>query len=206
MEYTSPHNTPICIMKRIILLLTALTLISCQAKEGAKNPMETTDKAPKEPTKKVIKTDAEWKKILTDEQFRIARKSGTEAPNGEVYKQFKKQGAGAYHCAGCGAKLFSSKEKFDARCGWPAFYDPAKAENVSTKIDRSFGSVRTEVNCAKCDAHLGHLFKGEGFNTPTDQRFCINGIVLKFVPDKPVEKKKEAEKKEAGKTGETEQK
>jgi peptide-methionine (R)-S-oxide reductase len=186
-------------MKRLNYLLStiifAVTLTSCQAKK----PMETSNKAPEEPTEKVVKTEAEWKKILTAEQFRVARKSGTESPNGDVYKQFKKQGAGAYHCAGCGAKLFSSKEKFDARCGWPAFYDPAKAENVSTKEDRSFGSIRTEVNCAKCDAHLGHLFKGEGFNTPKDQRFCINGIVLKFVPDKPAKeeaKKVEPENKE----------
>ena len=187
-------------MKRLNYLIStvifAVTLTSCQAKK----PMETSNEAPKEPTEKVVKTEAEWKKILTAEQFRVARKSGTERANGDVYKQFKKQGAGAYHCAGCGAKLFSSKEKFDARCGWPAFYDPAKAENVSTKEDRSFGSVRTEVNCAKCDAHLGHLFKGEGFNTPKDQRFCINGIVLKFVPDKPAkeekEKKAEPEKKD----------
>jgi peptide-methionine (R)-S-oxide reductase len=180
-------------MKKINHLINALIfatlLSSCQAKE----PMETAAEAPKEPTEKVVKTEAEWKEILTPEQFRIARKAGTEAPNGDVYKQFKNQGAGAYHCAGCGAKLFSSKEKFDAQCGWPAFYDPAKADNVTTKEDRSFGSIRTEVLCAKCGAHLGHLFKGEGFNTPTDQRYCINGTVLKFVPDKVLiqEEKKE---------------
>ena len=186
-------------MKLITILLTVITLTACQAKEGANKPMETSNETPKEPTEKVVKTETEWKKILTPEQFRVARKSGTEAPNGDVYKQFKKQGAGAYHCAGCGAKLFTSKEKFDARCGWPAFYDPAKAENVTTKVDRSLGAVRTEVNCAKCDAHLGHLFKGEGFNTPTDQRYCINGIVLKFVPEKPEEPKKEEQKEEGKK-------
>ena len=190
-------------MKKITHLITALiftiTFTSCKAKE----PMETATEAPKEPTEKVVKTEAEWKEILTPEQFRIARKAGTEAPNGDVYKQFKKQGAGAYHCAGCDAKLFSSKEKFDAQCGWPAFYDPAKAENVTTKEDRSFGSVRTEVLCAKCDAHLGHLFKGEGFNTPTDQRYCINGTVLKFVPDKAADND---EKKEEQKEEKTEQK
>ena len=93
-------------MKRLNHLIStvifAVTLTSCQAK----NPMETSNNAPEEPTEKVVKTEAEWKKILTEEQFRVARKSGTERPNGEVYKQFKKQGAGAYHCAGCGAKLF----------------------------------------------------------------------------------------------------
>lgn len=186
-------------MKRLNYLFTTLifatTLTSCQAKE----PMETSNTKPEEPTEKVVKTEAEWKKILTPEQFRVARKAGTERAFGDVYEQFKKQGAGAYHCAGCDAKLFSSKEKFDARCGWPAFYDPAKAENVATKEDRSYGTIRTEVICAKCDAHLGHLFKGEGFDTPKDQRYCINGIVLKFVPDK-------AEKEEKAKAEEPEEK
>lgn len=175
----------------VSLIIFAATLTSCQAKE----PMETSNKAPEEPTEKVVKTEAEWKEILTPEQFRIARKSGTERAFGDVYKQFKKQGAGAYHCVGCGAKLFTSKEKFDASCGWPAFYDPAGLKSVTTKEDRSFGSIRTEVNCAKCDAHLGHLFKGEGFDTPKDQRYCINGIVLKFVPDEPAKDEK-AEKEE----------
>jgi len=142
--------------------------------------MEPSDKSPLQSTNKVEKTDTEWQAQLTEEQYYVARQSGTERPFGETYEQFKKQGSGSYHCVGCNAKLFSSKEKFDARCGWPAFYDPAKAENVKTKPDGS----RTEVICAKCDAHLGHLFKGEGFDTPVDQRFCINGIVLKFVPNK----------------------
>ncbi len=176
----------------IITLLCTTYLASCQSK----NPMETTEETPTEPTEKVIKTDAEWKAILTPEQYRVARKAGTESPNGDVYKQFKSQGAGTYHCVGCNAKLFSSKEKFDAKCGWPAFYDPAKAENVTTKDDFSFGNIRTEVLCSKCGAHLGHLFKGEGHNTPVDQRFCINGIVLKFVPDKAPEKLKSEKKAE----------
>jgi peptide-methionine (R)-S-oxide reductase len=146
--------------------------------------METSKEAPQEPTEKVVKTDEEWKKILTAEQYRILRRAGTEAPNGEVYKEFKKQGEGAYHCAGCDALLFSSKEKFDSGCGWPSFYDPANAQNVTTKIDTTGGMVRTEVICAKCDGHLGHVFEGEGFSTPTDKRYCINGVGLKFVPAK----------------------
>lgn len=193
-------------MNKIITLLSTFIFISTLNSCQAKKPMETSTEEPTEPTEKVVKTEAEWKEILTPEQFRVARKAGTESPNGDVYKQFKEQGAGAYHCAGCDAKLFSSKEKFDARCGWPAFYDPAKAENITTKEDISFGTVRTEVLCAKCDAHLGHLFKGEGFATPTDQRFCINGIVLKFVPDKPTDKAVQDEKTEKAEPEKTEKK
>lgn len=169
------------------MLHTLLTLcltfgtISCTAKD--QQAMDTSDTAPKQPAEKITKSDAEWQQRLTPEQYKVARQAGTEAPNGQVYEDFKKQGKGTYYCVCCGAKLFSSEHKFDAHCGWPAFYDPADAENVKTKTDLSHGMVRIEVNCSKCDAHLGHLFKGEGFNTPTDQRYCINGVVLKFVPE-----------------------
>ena len=168
---------------KIILAVCSLTIANASAEEPKKEKaMETLEKAPTEPAGKVEKTDEEWKKILTPEQYRILRQAGTEAANGEVYKEFNEQGEGAYHCAGCGALLFTSKQKFDSHCGWPSFYDPAKAENVTTKRDTSGGRVRIEVNCAKCDGHLGHVFEGEGFDTPTDQRYCINGVGLKFVP------------------------
>ncbi len=141
---------------------------------------------PSDPAPQVVKTDAEWRQQLTPEQYRILRKAGTEAAHGEVYEQFKKHPAGTYHCAGCDAVLFSTAQKFDSGCGWPSFYDPAKAENVTLRKDYSLGGVRTEVTCAICGGHLGHVFEGEGFNTPTDQRYCINGGALKFVPaEKP---------------------
>ncbi len=140
------------------------------------------EKEPAQPLKPVSKSEEEWKKILTPEQFEILRKHGTERPWGRAYDEFKKQGEGAYHCAGCNAELFSSKEKFDARCGWPAFFDTSKHENIKTVRDVSFGTVRVEVRCNLCDGHLGHIFTGEGYDTPTDQRYCINGKVLKFVP------------------------
>ena len=112
----------------------------------------------------------------------MARKAGTERPNGQLYKQFKKQGDGSYYCVGCDAELFSSKERFDSRSGWPSFYGPSNTKNVKSKVDED--GYRVEVLCNVCDSHLGHVFKGEGFDTPTDLRYCINGTVLKFVADK----------------------
>jgi peptide-methionine (R)-S-oxide reductase len=131
---------------------------------------------------KVIKSDDEWGRELSPEQFHVLREAGTERPFGPAYEEFKREGAGIYVCGGCGAALFSSNEKFDAHCGWPSFYDPANARNVRTREDTSHGVKRTEVLCAMCDGHLGHLFSGEGFPTPTNQRYCINGAALKFIP------------------------
>lgn len=135
-------------------------------------------------TSTVSMTDAEWRAKLTPEQYRILREAGTEPPHGEIYKEVKAQGTGSYHCAGCDTLLFTSTEKFDSGCGWPSFYDPAKADNVVLRPDNSLGRERTEVLCAVCGGHLGHVFSGEGFGTPTDQRYCINGLILKFVPAK----------------------
>jgi peptide-methionine (R)-S-oxide reductase len=146
-------------------------------------PQETPPENPATSTAtKVAKTDEEWRVQLTPEQYRVLRQAGTERPFGPAYEEFKKQGEGKYVCGGCGAELFSSKEKFDSHCGWPSFYDPANAKNVVTKQDVSAGMVRTEVLCAQCGGHLGHVFKGEGFPTPTDLRYCINGVSLKFIP------------------------
>ncbi len=144
-------------------------------------------------------TDEEWKKRLTPEQYQILRKAGTERSNGKIYQEFKAQGGGTYYCAGCNTELFSSKEKFDSHCGWPSFYDPSKAKNVKTKVDNSGFMARTEVLCAVCDGHLGHVFLGEGFANPTDKRFCINGTSLKFVPAEVVEAAKKTGKEEEAK-------
>jgi len=172
----------------LIVVWGVLSLAGCSARDEKKSIMETRPEMPAEPAGKIVKTDAEWKKLLAPGPYRILREAGTEPPNGAVYKEFKHQGQGTYHCAGCGALLFSSNEKFDSGCGWPSFYDPAKADNVVLRKDTSLGATRVEVTCAKCGGHLGHVFEGEGFKTPTNKRFCINGGGLVFVPakeDKP---------------------
>ena len=130
---------------------------------------------------KIVKTESEWKKILSPEAYRITRQAGTERPYGAAYEKFKKQGEGTYYCVACNEELFASKQKFDSACGWPSFYDPSKPHNVKEKIDLSGGRERIEVVCTSCDGHLGHVFKGEGFNTPTNKRYCINAAALTFV-------------------------
>jgi len=170
-------------MIRVFLVVLAGVLAGCQAQNKSSfSTMKSNEQSTGSNVVPVVKSDEEWRKELTPEQYRVLRQAGTERPNGPAYEEFKKQGAGTYVCGGCGAELFSSKEKFDSHCGWPSFYDPANAKNVITRQDVSMGSVRTEVICARCGGHLGHVFTGEGFNTPTDKRYCINGVSLKFVP------------------------
>ncbi len=163
-----------------LLLIVVFCLVYGLIAEESSNKVETNKENTE--TKKVMKTEEEWKAQLTTEEFRILRKAGTERPNGKIYEEFKEQGAGVYFCIGCDTELFSSNEKFDSHCGWPSFFDPSKVENVKTSVDYLLGYPRTEVLCAVCDGHLGHVFTGEGFDTPTDKRYCINGTVLRFRP------------------------
>lgn len=140
---------------------------------------------PPTPMKKIARTPDEWKKLLTPEQYRVTREAGTEPAFGEAYHAFKQQGRGSYFCVCCGNLLFTSTTRFDSGCGWPSFYGPASAGGVVERKDSSHGMDRIEVLCASCDAHLGHVFAGEDFKTPTDRRFCINAAALRFVPDAP---------------------
>lgn len=128
---------------------------------------------------KVVRTEAEWRKLLTPEQFHVLREKGTERPFTNPYDHHFEPGA--YACAACGQVLFESDAKFNSGCGWPAFYAAKAGDRVKQTADLSHGMVRTEVTCAKCDSHLGHLFD-DAPQTPTGQRYCINSASLKFLP------------------------
>jgi len=125
----------------------------------------------------VHKTDDEWRSLLTPEQYQVLRQHATERPDSCALNTEKR--AGTFYCAGCGQELFTNDTKFNSGTGWPSFFAP-KAGSIATTTDRSHGMTRTEVHCAQCGGHLGHVFPDGP--PPTNQRYCINGVALKFVP------------------------
>ena len=153
--------------KHIFYFTFLLTSLSCTSQVHKTKAINSAEKM----------TEQDWKKKLTPEQYRILREKGTEYPNtGEYNLHFEK---GNYHCSGCDAILFKSTQKFESDCGWPSFDDAVK-DAILYQEDRSHFMIRTEIICKNCGGHLGHVFKGEGYKTPTDERHCVNSICLNF--------------------------
>ncbi len=153
-------------------MLLAVSLISCSG-----NSQNTTQKpAEMNEKEKVVKSEEEWKKVLSPEQYEVLREKGTEMPySGKFYKHKE---SGTYVCAGCDAELFKSDAKFDSGCGWPSFSDVVDSSKVNYVKDKTHGMIRTEITCAKCGGHLGHVF--DDGPAPTGLRYCINSVSIDF--------------------------
>jgi peptide-methionine (R)-S-oxide reductase len=166
------------ILSGIILLLQLLS-VSCLSQPAKKNQMDTSKKHEyysRTDSSKLNLPEEAWKKILTDEQYYIARQKGTERPWTSPFEHSKE--IGNYYCAACGNPLFQSDTKFESGCGWPSFFQPIHKGALIYTPDHSHGMSRTEVQCGRCKAHLGHVF--EDGPPPTGLRYCINGVILDF--------------------------
>jgi peptide-methionine (R)-S-oxide reductase len=141
-----------------------------------------TDKPSKsDRTYPVAKTEEEWKEQLTPAEYQVLRQAGTEPAWMGEYTETKT--VGVYRCRACQAELFRSETKFDSHCGWPSFFSPLAEDRIEEIVDRTLGMSRTEVRCAACGSHLGHVFAGEGYGTPTDLRYCINSLSISLEPE-----------------------
>lgn len=136
--------------------------------------------SPADQVGRISRSDAEWRSRLDPLSYQVMRENGTERPFTGEYNDT--DSVGIYRCKGCDAELFRSQTKFSSHCGWPSFYAPSEADNVVLVRDTALGMERVEVRCAVCDSHLGHVFHGEGYGTPTDDRYCINSVSLVLEP------------------------
>jgi peptide-methionine (R)-S-oxide reductase len=183
----------------ILVLLTASLLQQCsysQDNSSTTNTPKMDSSSKKNPvysnsdSSKLTLSEEEWKKILPEDVYYIARKKGTERPWTSKFENFKEKGT--YYCAACGNALFQSDTKFESGCGWPSFYQPISKSSIIYTPDNTHGMERTEVQCGRCKAHLGHVF--EDGPPPTGLRYCINGVILDFAKAKDAEKQYNKEK------------
>ncbi len=188
-------------MRLLFINILIIVFASCNAqttttkvKDSTINKMDTSKNKiySRTDTSKVVLTEDEWKKVLTPEQYYIARQKGTERPGTSEFEYNKE--IGTYYCAACGNALFKSDTKFESGCGWPSFYEPITKASIIYTPDNSHGMQRTEVQCGRCKAHLGHVF--DDGPPPTGLRYCINGVILDFEKAKDAEKKYETKKPE----------
>ena len=159
-------------LKCISVIFVILSLTACGRQKNQPSSQQPMDQ-------KIIKTDAEWKRILTKEQYRVARKGGTEIPYSSPLNKIKEKGI--FACVCCDLPVFTSATKYDSETGWPSFYAPISKTNVIEKNDYSLEETRKEVLCARCDAHLGHVF--DDGPKPTGLRYCMNGVAMKFIKE-----------------------
>lgn len=185
--------------KLILVLLSASLLQQCsysQNNSSTTNTPKMDSSSKKNPvysntdSSKVTMSEEDWKKILPEDVYYIARQKGTERPWTSKFEKFKEKGT--YYCAACGNALFQSDTKFESGCGWPSFYQPISKSSIIYTPDHSHGMERTEVQCGRCKAHLGHVF--EDGPPPTGLRYCINGVILDFAKAKDAEKQYNKEK------------